>query len=829
IGRLRDIGEDERLVGFEDLTHLTGPILEEALRSQIDAQSDRLFDLSRDLMMRAQLLRVGQEDHVLILVLHHIAGDGVSFPVLVEELGRAYAARRQGQIPAFMPLSVSYSDYAAWQREWFEESGELERQLGYWREALSGAPDLLSLPTDYTRSADRSRKAGYVPVQIDSKTTQALEALAQTHGTTLFAVLMGIYGSLLGRLARQDDVLIGFPVAGRDQVEIEGLIGFFVNTLVLRVDVSGSPRVYDLIERVKARAVEALSHQDAPFDRLVEELAVERSLSHTPLFQAMFAWLDQGELHLKLGETTLENLGALLPKAKFDVTLSLGRNLDGSLAGSFEYDASLYSERTVQSWGAQFSRLLTGILEDEERLIGAISLISAQERAQVITTFNDTQQEIPNTTLPELFAAQVERTPEAIALIFGDEEVSYQELDRRANQLARYLIEQNIGPEDIVAIGLDRSIEMVVSLLGVLKSGAAYLPLDPEYPQERLAFMLADSKARCLITTGKIYDRLSGEISSEQIASSYQDADSNHISHTASLTSGALGSASSVLRGEDPSDSLNIASAPFRLPTALLLDDAVLQAELATLSSAPITNTDRVRALTPQNLAYVIYTSGTTGKPKGAGNTHQAVVNRLVWMQDILNLSETDRVLQKTPFSFDVSVWEFLLPLFHGAGLVVALPGEHKNPVYIHQLIGKTKVTTLHFVPSMLAAFLDAQAGEELCSLRHIVTSGEALSGSVQVRTLRAYRQTELWNLYGPTEAAIDVTSWLCREADQDKTPPIGSPITNTQIYILDASLAPLPIGSIGELYIAGAGLARGYLGRAGLTSERFIACPFGK
>ncbi|NDF67836.1 MAG: non-ribosomal peptide synthetase, partial [Actinobacteria bacterium] len=275
IGRLRDIGEDERLVGFEDLTHLTGPILEEALRSRIDAQSDRLFDLSRDLMMRTQLLRVGQEDHVLILVLHHSASDGVSFPVLVEELGSAYAARRQGQIPEFMPFSVSYSDYAAWQREWFEESGELERQLGYWREALSGAPDLLSLPTDYTRSADRSRKAGYVPVQIDSKTTQALEALAQTHGTTLFAVLMGIYGSLLGRLARQEEVLIGFPVAGRDQVEIEGLVGFFVNTLVLRVDVSGSPRVYDLIERVKARAVEALSHQDAPFDRLVEELAVE--------------------------------------------------------------------------------------------------------------------------------------------------------------------------------------------------------------------------------------------------------------------------------------------------------------------------------------------------------------------------------------------------------------------------------------------------------------------------------------------------------------------------------------------------------------------------
>ncbi|NBV78220.1 hypothetical protein EBR66_08740, partial [bacterium] len=400
-----------------------------------------------------------------------------------------------------------------------------------------------------------------------------------------------------------------------------------------------------------------------------------------PLFQAMFAWLDQGELRLKLGETTLENLGAQLPKAKFDVTLSLGRNLDGSLAGSFEYDASLYSERTVRSWVDQFTRLLTGVLEDEERLIGAIPLISAQERAQVITTFNDTQQEIPNTTLPDLFAAQVEKTPEAIALIFGDEEVSYQELDRRANQLARYLIEQNIGPEDIVAIGLDRSIEMVVSLLGVLKSGAAYLPLDPEYPQERLAFMLEDSKARCLITTGKIYDRLSGETSAEQIASSYQDADSNHISHTASLTSGALGSASSVLRGEDPSDSLNIASAPFRLPTALLLDDEVLQAELATLSCAPISNNDRVRALTPQNLAYVIYTSGTTGKPKGAGIQHRNVIDLVLGCCALYEFKPTDVWTLFHSYAFDFSVWEIWGPFLTGARTVL-VPHEIRKSFY---------------------------------------------------------------------------------------------------------------------------------------------------
>ncbi|NBS35647.1 MAG: hypothetical protein EBS82_07450, partial [Methylocystaceae bacterium] len=569
---------------------------------------------------------------VLILVMHHIAGDGVSLPVLIGELGAAYEARHRGEAPDFSPLAVSYADYAHWQREWFEESGELERQLAYWRAALSGAPDVLSLPTDYGRRADRSRKAGSVPVQIAGKITAALEALARSHGTTLFAVLMGVYGSLLGRLARQEEVLIGFPVAGRDQTEIEHLIGFFVNTLVLRIDVSGSPRVFDLIERVKERTLAALSHQDAPFDRLVEDLAVERSLSHTPLFQAMFAWLDQGELRFKLGETTLENLNAQLPKAKFDVTLSLGRKSDGSLEGIFEYDASLFAEQTVYSWVDQFTRLVVGVLEGEDRLLASVSVISAQERTQVISTFNDTRQDIPNTTLPDLFAAQVEKSPDAIALIFEDEEVSYRDLDARANQLARYLIAEGIGPEDIVAIGLDRSIEMVVSLLGVLKSGAAYLPLDPEYPVERLNFMLTDSNAKRLVTTKEIYARLLGGAvesargdatrhgsDSERPVSLLQEAETSssgvpfsvgaqkdHLSHADRLALGALGSASLASGRKEPSDNLNAASAIPSLPATLLLDDAVLEAELATLSNAPIADNERIQPLTPDNLAYVI-------------------------------------------------------------------------------------------------------------------------------------------------------------------------------------------------------------------------------
>jgi non-ribosomal peptide synthetase component F len=359
--------------------------------------------------------------------MHHIAGDGVSLPVLVHDLGLAYASRRVGKPPVFKALAVTYADYASWQRRWLAESGELSRQLDYWREALSGVPDLLSLPTDYARRSDRSRKAGYVSITIDSQTANALEVLARSHKTTLFAVLAGLYGLLLGRLAKQEEVLIGFPVAGRDQVEIEDLIGFFVNTLVLRVDMSGSPRIYDLIERIKQSSIAALSHQDAPFDRIVEDLAVERSLSHTPIFQAMFAWLDQESVSLRFGDISLERLDVRLPNAKFDVTLSLGRGAEGSLQGVFEYDASLFSECTVQSWVAQFTRLVMGVIEDEDRLIGAISVISEEERALVLSKFNDTQSDVSSQTLPEIFEAQVAKAPDATALIFGDKEVSYRD------------------------------------------------------------------------------------------------------------------------------------------------------------------------------------------------------------------------------------------------------------------------------------------------------------------------------------------------------------------------------------------------------------------
>ncbi|NBS35702.1 MAG: hypothetical protein EBS82_07760, partial [Methylocystaceae bacterium] len=430
-----------------------------------------------------------------------------------------------------------------------------------------------------------------------------------------------------------------------------------------------------------------------------EDLAVERSLSHTPLFQAMFAWLDQAETKFKLGEASLERLDVQLPTAKFDVTLSLGRGPSGSLEGIFEYDASLFTEATVCSWANQFSRLLVAAVENEERLLSSVSLISAQERAQVVSTFNDTWKDIPTTTLPDLFAAQVEKSPDAIALIFGDEEVSYRALDARANQLARYLIAENIGPEDIVAIALDRSIEMVVSLLGVLKSGAAYLPLDPDYPVERLQFMLMDSNAQRLITTREIYDRLVSETDSPRSAVSYPDASrasyqsANVISSEFSSSAGsahagketrrsshggglALGAASSVSREEEASDQLSAAFASQLLPAALLLDDDTFQAELATLSNAPIRDKDRVQSLAPDNLAYVIYTSGSTGRPKGAGIYHSGLFNYIYWAQEFYRPEEGIGAPVNTSIAFDATVTSLWLPLVSG-GCVYLLDQEN--------------------------------------------------------------------------------------------------------------------------------------------------------
>ncbi|MBT4987605.1 MAG: amino acid adenylation domain-containing protein, partial [Proteobacteria bacterium] len=799
VGKLRPVEHSETILVREDLSHLSRQLKDGLIEQRISEESSRLFDMSRDLLLRAKLLQLEQDDFILILVIHHGAGDGVSLPIFVRDLGQAYSARLNACASTFVELPVTYADHASWQRRILEESGEIERQLVYYRESLAQAPEVLTLPTDFVRRADRNRIASYVPIEISEKTSKSVEELALRYGTTPFAVLMGMFALLLGRLARQNSVVLGVPVAGRNTSDAEDLVGFFVNTLPLHLELDDVLTGVDLIEKSRQVSLDALSHQEAPFERLVEELTDTRSLSHSSIFQASFVFQTQGAPKLSLDGVTVTPMDVGHPVAKFDLTMFLYSQANGSIAGSLEYDTSLFEQQTVTSWSSQFVRLVEVLAADVRAPLALISLIDTTDSRLVREAFNNTSRSVEQALLPELFERQAAKSPDATALIFGEQRLTYKELDSQTNQLAQYLSGQQIGAEDIVAIALDRSIEMVVALFAVLKAGAAYLPLDPDYPIERLSFMLADSRARCLITMHGVHQRLkNGQRHTQrpEATSFEQDVDIE--------VSGLL-------------------------ERALILDDLAVKQVLTQTSSAALTNASRARPLAVHNLAYLIYTSGSTGKPKGAGNTHDAVVNRITWMQQLLELNDRDRVLQKTPFSFDVSVWEFLLPLFNGSQLVIAAPGEHKNPKYIASLIESRGITTLHFVASMLSAFVESAEGADLSTVRHIVTSGEALGGPLQKKTIERIEQAALWNLYGPTEAAIDVTAWQCRKVDGDRAPPIGAPIWNIQMHILSPALSPVPIGAVGELYIAGVGLARGYSGRAGLTSERFIANPFGE
>ncbi|MEY3672809.1 MAG: hypothetical protein RI904_2466, partial [Pseudomonadota bacterium] len=625
---------------------------------------------------------------------------------------------------------------------------------------------------------------GYERIEIDAQTARALQGLANTHQTTVFTVMIALFGAFLGRLSNQTDVVVGSPVAGRTIDQVDGLIGFFVNSLALRVDASESPDLHSLIERAKASITHALEHQDLPFDRLVEDLGVSRSLAHTPVFQAMLVWQADERATIALEGLELDLLPVSLERAKFDITLSVSPNADGSLSGVLDYDASLFRAGSVRQWGRSFLRLLdhAEVFARTLEPVSAWSLVDESEQGTV-TAFSagelHPKSGVWPSTMVDLFSAQAAATPEAVALICErdaqTERLSYAELEARSNQLARHLIGLNLGPEQLVAVLLDRSTQMIVTMLGIMKAGAAYLPLDPDYPSARLQFMVRDSRAALLITS------------------------------------------------EDRLQALEASA----LPAVLVLEHAATASAIAAQSSQSVLDQERLSPLHPRHLAYLIYTSGSTGTPKGAGNTHEALVNRLLWMQDSLQLTARDRVLQKTAIGFDVAVWEWFLPLMTGAALVVARPDGQKDTDYLQSMIQAQQVTVMHFVPSMLAVFVESLVASRCASLRHIVTSGEALGGPLQSQTLTRLPGVTLWNLYGPTEAAIDVSMWKCRAQDGTQPPPIGYPIWNTQLHILDEGLGLVPVGVVGELYIAGIGLARGYLNRSGLTAERFIADPF--
>ncbi|NNB87044.1 non-ribosomal peptide synthetase [Corallococcus exiguus] len=723
------------------------------------------FSLEQGPLLRAVLMLLGNGEQVLLVDQHHIVSDGWSMGVLVHELAVLYRACLEGQPSPLKPLPLQYADWAAWQKEWLQ-GAELERQLTYWKNRLNPNA-LLELPQDKPRPARMSSKGERQVMHLSPALTQALKALGQREGRTLFVTLLSAFNVLLSRYTGQDDIVVGTPIAGRPRAEVEGLIGLFVNMLALRSDLSGKPTFKELLNRVHESTLDAYAHQDIPFERLVDALKPERHLSHSPIFQVMFVLQNAPMPALEAPGLVMEAKPVDTGTTKYDLSLLLV-DLPQGLRVIAEYSTDLFERSTAERLLGHYLTLLEGIVAQPDLPISRLPLLPSAERQRVLKDWNDTAVTHPkDATLTSLIEAQVARTPDAVALEFEGSHLTYREMDARANQLAHALRKHGVGPEVRVGLCVERSLEMVVGLLGTLKAGGAYVPLDPGYPQERLGWMLDDARPPVLL----VQERLLA-----------------------------------------------------RLPAS---DAKVVKLDTGWEEIAREPTTAPAPTATPDSLAYIIFTSGSTGRPKGAMNAHGPVVNRLLWMQSAYRLTPQDVVLQKTPFSFDVSVWEFFWPLMTGAKLVVAKPGGHQDPGYLKSLIASASVTTLHFVPSMLQAFLDEPGVAECTSLKRVVCSGEALPLELKELCLRTLPGAGLHNLYGPTEAAVDVTFHACQANDGRRSVPIGRPVDNTRICILDAEFQPVPQGAAGELYIGGVQVGRGYLARPSLTAERFIPDPY--
>ena len=766
LGRLRAVSDSTALLPIE-------PVGEAELADRLAAESDRPFDLGAELPLRARLFRLDASQHVLLLVVHHHATDGLSGPILLRELGEAYAARLTGTAPAWAPLAASYADFAVWQQDWLEGSGELARQAARWRERLAGAPELLSLPTDRPRRAERARRAGSVAIVVPPAVMRGLRGLAQAEGTTAFAVLLAGFAATLGRLARAEEVVIGTPVAGRTRAEAAGLVGFFVNTLALRVDLSGLPDAAALVRRARDATVAGLADQELPFERLVDELRVARSLSHTPVFQAMFAWQEElGDAALVLPGIAVRPEPLAPSVAMFDLSLDLAPSEDGGVAGALEYDADLFDSATADRWAACLTRLLSGMAATAAEPVALLPLLSAEERAAEIETWNRTAVPLPESTLIDLLEAPAARTPAAIAVVFEDREVTYAELHAAANRLARALAARGIGPESVVGICLPRGVELVVAILAVLKAGAPYLPLDPEHPAQRRTWMLSDAGAALLLATQGIAAELGWH-------------------------------------------------------SALCLDDPDTESELAELPAVSPGSALPIRRERPTDLACLLYTSGSTGTPKAVGIERRNLIAMLTADRIAYCLPESPTIAWSSSIAFDTHVDEFLQALTSGGTLLVLGDDQRVEPSRL-ALSPRGMPDLLELTPQIAADLLALRPSEDAIT---VSIGGDIVPPRLVAALRERHRRWQIVNGYGPAEATVCVTTFDCAagaDIGDGASAPIGFPIANARCFVLDAALAPLPPGAVGELWIAGASLARGYIGRPGLTAERFIACPFG-
>ncbi len=759
------VDSDARVaIPFVDLSRL--PVEEREAEAFRLANEDvrRPFDLNVAPLIRLRLVRWAEDDHRIYLALHHLVFDGLSiYRVMISELGALYNAFARG-LPSPLPeLEVQYRDYSAWKQHRLATDG-YGKQMKYWRETLTEDLPSLDLPTDRPRPAEPTWQGAMETCRIPASVLRAVRELGNREGVTPYMILLAVFQVLLYRYSGQDEIVVGGATNTRTRPELEPLIGYFLNAVVFRTRVESDISFLQFLEAIKSTVLGALANSEIPFDAIVRELAPKRDSSRHPLFQVLFSMRPPFTDFPEGWDVT--DMEVHSGASGFDLFVEFSEHPEG-LDGRFVYSTDLFDRATILRLSEHFQMLLRQLLADPDQAVSRVPFLADSERQTLLVDWNNTGKSYPRTRLHELFESQVESNPDRTALVFRGQQLTYDELNVRANRLAHHLRQNGVTNGSLVGVYMERSFEMVVALLAILKSGGAYVPYDPEVPVSRLKLMLEDSHPKSVITQRNLRDNLA-----------------EYSGHTVILDG----------RAEGLADQLN--SNP-----RIVVDSS--------------------------DVIYAIYTSGSTGLPKAAINTHEAVENRIQWMQDWYPLQASDRVLQKTPHSFDVSVWEFFWPMAFGATLVIAEPGGHRDAIYLAKLIGAEGITTIHFVPSMLREFLESGNLSRCGSLKRVFASGEALPADLRQKFYQRLGAAELHNLYGPTEAAVDVTYWDCSQQLPSASVPIGRPISNVKMYILDWHLSPVPVGVAGELYIGGIAVARGYLNRPELTAERFIADPF--
>ena len=746
-------------LAFEDLRHLPATERESHALDRLRAEAARPFDLARAPLLRGTLYQLGEEEHLLLCVIHHIVGDGWSAMLFVRELGALYGAFVEHRPSPLPPLPMQYADYARQQQQW-QESGALERELDYWRRQLGALGDALELPTDHPRPPVQTAKGALEKMPFPSELMERIEALGRREGLTPFMTLLAAFATVLARYSGQDDIVVGTPIANRQRVEVEPLIGFFANTLVLRTDLSGDPSFRELAQRVREVALGAYAHQEVPFERIVEAVHPVRDMSRAPIFQVMFALQNLPNEKLRLPGLTLEPLVLHSGAAQADISLHVGRDVVG-YAMALEYNTDLFEAPTIRALGDHFVRLLAEVVRDPAQRVLDIPILSDAERRRLLEEWNATDAALPaGAGIHELIAERAARTPDAVAAVCGNRALSYGELQAAAGALAAHLRSLGVRPGTLVALCTERSLEMLVGLLGILNAGGAYVPLDPAYPADRLAFMLEDAGCPVVVTQSPLMGRV-----------------------------------------------------PCGTARVVLLDDDGWRA------GGP--DDPGAAAAGPDDPAYVIFTSGSTGKPKGVQVPHRALLNLLASMAQVPGLGADDVLLAVTTLSFDIAGLELFLPLMVGGRVVLASREDALDPARLMTLISARGVTAMQATPATWR--LLTEHGWHGPRGFKVLCGGEALPPDL-AQTLSS-GEAEVWNVYGPTETTI--WSTIQRITPGPGPVPIGRPIANTRVYVLDPRGAPTPTGVPGELFIGGLGVALGYLNRPALTAERFLPDPF--